>query len=71
MLCVMSENRVRTVLVIPEEIRAALRLESAKRQEDMSDIASEILEITLAESLAEIRRLRQSGAEAKPKRGKS
>jgi DNA-binding transcriptional regulator YdaS (Cro superfamily) len=64
----MAIERVRTVLVLREELRQALRLEAAKRDEQMSRIVEELLEQHLAESLAEVRRRR---ADEKPRGKKS
>ena len=57
----MTAERIRLVILTSEEIRAALRLEAARRGEDMSDVATAILTEALAESLAEVRALRKRG----------
>jgi hypothetical protein len=58
MSAVMATERVRLVLVVPDEIRAALRVESATTGEDMSDLVCRLVERHFAESLAEVRRRR-------------
>lgn len=63
----MAEERVRLVVVIDEELRAALRLEAAKRDIDMADVVAELLRSNLGDSLAEVRRRRAEGDEKKKK----
>lgn len=65
---VMAEERVRLVVVIDEELRAALRLEAAKRDVDMADVVAELLRENLRESLEEVRRRRK--ADEKKRGGK-
>jgi hypothetical protein len=60
----MAEERVRLVVVIDEELRAALRLEAAKRDVDMAVIVAELLRDNLTESLSEVRR-RKTASEKK------
>ena len=67
MLAVMAEERVRLVVVVDEELRAALHLEAAKRDVDMSDIVAELLRDNLADSLAEVQRRKSGGDKKKPK----
>lgn len=58
--------RVRLVVLVDDDLRAALRLEAAKQDVDMSDIVSEVLLERLAESLAEVRRRKDAeGGERK------
>jgi hypothetical protein len=52
-------ERIRLVILTREEIRAALRLEAARRGEDMSDVATAILAEALADALAEVRALQK------------
>jgi plasmid stability protein len=66
MSALMATDRVRTVLLLPEELRAALRLEAARRGVDMSDVAADVLTEALADSLKEVRERRQN----EPKRKK-
>ncbi len=56
----MSKERVRMVLLVPEEVRTALRLESAKTGRDMSDIVADLLREHCRESLAEVRKHRKA-----------
>jgi hypothetical protein len=63
---VMAEDRVRLVVVIDDELRAALRLEAAKQDVDMSEIIAQLLRDNLAESLEEVRQRRK----ARGKKGK-
>lgn len=65
----MAEERVRLVVVIEEELRAALRLEAAKQDVDMADIVADLLRKNLTESLEEVRRRRAEGDEKKGGRG--
>jgi plasmid stability protein len=67
MSAVMATERVRTVLLLPEELRAALRLEAARRGVDMSDVAADVLTERLADSLDEIRKRRQDETKKKDK----
>lgn len=62
-------DKVRLVVVIDEELRAALRLESAAREEDMSDIVAGLLRTHLAESLAKVRSRRAEGDDKKGGKG--
>jgi hypothetical protein len=62
MLAVMS--KVRLVLMVEEETREALRLESALSSQDMSLIVEELIRTHLSEALEQIRERRT----AKPKR---
>jgi hypothetical protein len=65
----MATDRIRLTILVPEDLRAALRLEAAKRGEDMSDVAAEILEANLGEALAEIRQRKEKkgkGGKSKP-----
>ncbi|TXH55097.1 MAG: hypothetical protein E6Q97_09540 [Desulfurellales bacterium] len=64
----MAEERVRLVVVIDEELRAALRLEAAKRDVDMADVVAELLRENLREPLEEVRRRRK--ADEKKRGGK-
>jgi len=60
-------EKIRLVLVVDEEIRAALRLEAAKRTalnsgEDevtMSDVVTAVLTEALADTIQEVRKKRQ------------
>ena len=52
-------ERIRLVILTSQEIRAALRLEAARRGEDMSDVATAILAEALADALAEVRALQK------------
>ena len=60
---------VRLVVQTDEDLRAALKLEAAKRGLDMSEVADAILREQLADSLAVIQARRQA-EEKKPKGGK-
>jgi plasmid stability protein len=51
----MATDRIRLTILVPEDLRAALRLEAAKRGEEMSDVATEILEAALTDALEEVR----------------
>ncbi len=51
MLKVTSEPRVRLVLLVDEELREALRVESSMAQQDMSDIVARLLRENLVETL--------------------
>ncbi len=60
-------EKIRLVLVVDEEIRAALRLEAAKRtamsssenEVTMSDVVTSVLSEALADTLEEVRKKRQ------------
>jgi hypothetical protein len=62
---VLMSERIRLVLLVDDDLRAALRLEAAKRDVDMSDIVAELLRENLAESLAEVRRRREGKKKGK------
>jgi hypothetical protein len=66
MSAVMSTEQVRLVVMVPEDVRAALRMESVAAGEDMGDTVARLVETQLAEKLAEVRRRR----EAAEKKGK-
>lgn len=59
-------EKVRVVLKVDEEIRDALRLESALAGKDMADIIADIVKINFADALAQIR-ARRVKAEKKKK----
>lgn len=69
MMAVMSAEKVRLVLVLDEEIRAALKLEAAKSGREMSDLGGELLADALADALREIRE-RRAADEKRRKGGK-
>ena len=62
----MSENRVRLVSTISEDVRDALRLEAARRFIDMQDLLQQILREQLGDAIAEVIELKK--AESKKKR---
>jgi hypothetical protein len=58
------------VLLVDDEVRAALRLESAKTETDMSDLVAGYVAEHCAESLAEVRARREArGKQGKGKKG--
>ena len=67
MLIAMS--KVRVVLVVEEEIRDALRLESALTRQDMAEVISNLVRTHLASAIESIRARRgeESKAKKKPK----
>lgn len=66
MIDVMSD-KIRLVVVVADEVRAAVRLEAAKLDIEMSELVEGILRKALAESLAEVR---ERKAKADKKGGK-
>jgi hypothetical protein len=56
-------ERVRLVVLVDEEIRAALRLAAAKRNTEMSVLVEDILREVLGDEIEEMRRLQ---AQPKP-----
>ncbi len=54
----MSDTKIRLVLLVDEEVRAALRLEAARRGTDMSPAGEDILKEGLADALREVRERR-------------
>jgi hypothetical protein len=54
----MEKVEVRMVLVVEDEIRDALRLESALSGKDMKDIIEELVKEHLRDALAQIRKRR-------------
>lgn len=54
MQLVMAENKVRLVIQTDEDIRKALKLEAARQDKDMSELATEILQKALEKALKEI-----------------
>lgn len=63
---IMAEERVRLVVLIDDELRAALRLEAAHRDIDMSDVVAQLIKDHLADSLDEVRKRRKSTEGSKP-----
>jgi hypothetical protein len=59
-----TEKRIRLVLVVDEEVRATLRLESGKTEKDMSDIVADLVREHCGESLREVRRRRKKAEDA-------
>jgi hypothetical protein len=53
-------DKIRLVIMADEEIRAALRLEAAEREMEMSELAEEILRDALASALEKVRKRRQA-----------
>lgn len=53
-------DKVRLVILTDDELRAALRLEAAKQDVDMSELADSILRQALADALKEVRKRRQA-----------
>ncbi len=58
MLDVMEQTQVRMVLVVDEEIRDALKLESALSKKDMADIVADYVREHLSDALEQIRKRR-------------
>jgi plasmid stability protein len=53
-------DKIRLVVQTDDEVRAALRLEAARRDMEMSELADEILREALADAIEEIRKRRKS-----------
>lgn len=63
MQSVMAENKVRIVIQAEEDIRKALKLEAARQDKDMSELATEILRDALKKALKEIEASREKPKE--------
>jgi hypothetical protein len=63
-------ERVRLVLMVDEELREALRVESSMTGKDMSDIVADLLRENLADTLELLRNRRQQGERKKPGKGR-
>ncbi len=61
-------NKVRVVLMIDEDVRDALRLESALEHKDMGDIVESILRESLASAVEQIRARRAAQEKNKDKK---
>jgi hypothetical protein len=65
----MLMERVRLVLMVDEELREALRVESSMTGKDMSDIVADLLRDNLSDTLELLRSRRRGGEKKKPPRG--
>ncbi len=71
MLSTMSETRVRTVLMLKDEVCEALRVEASLSGRDMSQIVNDLLEDKLSDTLELVRKRRaQQTTEDSPKRSR-
>jgi hypothetical protein len=59
MSVLMATEKIRLVLMVADEVRAGLRLEAAKQDVEMSELAESILREALADSIKEVKKRRK------------